>query len=72
MMKNYDESVEVGCNTNWVYIPSHPYKVLMIGGSGSGKTIVLVKLIKHKQPNVDKINFYVKDLFELTGIKSND
>ena len=25
MMKNYDESVEVNHNTNWPYIPDHPY-----------------------------------------------
>ena len=25
-------------NTNWPYIPDHPYRILIIGGSGSGKT----------------------------------
>ena len=25
-------------NENWPYIPDHPYRILIIGGSGSGKT----------------------------------
>ena len=25
-------------NPNWPYIPDHPYRILIIGGSGSGKT----------------------------------
>ena len=30
----------------WFYIPDHPYRTLIIGGSGSGKTIALLNLIK--------------------------
>ena len=45
MMKNYDESVEKYHNPNWPYIPDHPYRILTIGGSGSGKTNVLLNLI---------------------------
>ena len=41
-------------NLNWPYIPYHPYKVLIIGGSGSGKTNTLLNLINH-QPHIDKI-----------------
>ena len=37
MMKNYDESDKINHNTNWPYIPDHPYRILIIGGSGSGK-----------------------------------
>ena len=29
-------------------IPGHPYRILVIGGSGSGKTNALLSLIKHK------------------------
>ena len=47
MMKNYEESVEINHNPNWPYIPDYPYKVLLIGGSGSGKTNVLLYLIKY-------------------------
>ena len=25
-------------NEKWLYIPGHPYRILIIGGSGSGKT----------------------------------
>ena len=35
-------------NEKWPYIPDHPYRILIIGGSGSGKTNALLNLI-HKQ-----------------------
>ena len=35
------------------YIPDHPYRVLIIGGSGSGKTNALLNLINN-QPDIDK------------------
>ena len=50
MMKNCDESEEINDNSNWPYIPDHPYKIVIIGGSGSDKTNVLVSLIKHQRP----------------------
>ena len=28
-------------NVKWPYIPDHPYRILIIGGSGSGKTYEL-------------------------------
>ena len=40
-MKNYDQSVEISHNANWPYIPDHPYRNLIIGGSGSGKINVI-------------------------------
>ena len=46
MMKNYDQSVEINHNPNWPYIPDHPFRILIIGCSGSAKTNVLVNLIK--------------------------
>ena len=65
MTKNYDESVEVNHNVNWPYIPDHPYRILVIGGSGSGNTNVLLNLIKHKRPDIDRIYYlYVKDSFK--------
>ena len=33
-------------NPKWPYIPGHPYRILIRGGSGSGKTNVLLNLIK--------------------------
>ena len=38
----------------WSYIPDHPYRILLIGSSGSGKTNALLNLI-HNQPDIDKI-----------------
>ena len=28
-------------NAKWPYTPDHPYRILIIGGSGSGKTYAL-------------------------------
>ena len=61
MMKNYDQSVEVNHKPNWPYIPDHPYKILIIGGSGSGKTNVFLNLIKYQQADIGKMYLYVKD-----------
>ena len=55
MMKNYDKSVKINHNPNWPYVPDHPYRILVICGSGSGKTNVLLNLIKKQQPNIYKI-----------------
>ena len=63
-MKNYDESIKVNQNPDWIYIPNHPYRFLIIGGSGSGKTNVLLNLIKNQRPDVDEIYLYVRDPFE--------
>ena len=45
----------------WPFIPDHPYKILIIGGSRSRKTNALLNLIK-EQDDVDKIYLYPKDL----------
>ena len=54
-------------NEKWPYIPDHPYRMLIIGGSGSGKTNALLNLIKEQDNDnlIDKIYFYAKDLNEL-------
>ena len=36
-------------NKNWPCIPDHPYRILIIGGSGSGKTNLLLNLIEINQ-----------------------
>ena len=64
MMKNYDQSVELNHNPNLPYVPDHPYRILIIGGSGSGKTNMLLNLTKHQRPDIDKIYLCVKDPFE--------
>ena len=62
-MINFDGYVfenKIEHNKNWPYIPDHPYKLLIIGGSGSGKINVLLNLIEN-QPDIDKIYLYAKD-----------
>ena len=50
-------------NKKWLFILDHPYRILIIGGSGSGKTNALLNLIK-EQDDIDKIYLYAKDLSE--------
>ena len=50
-------------NEKWPYIPDHPYRVLIIGGSGSGRTNALLNLTKD-QNGIVKIYLYAKDLSE--------
>ena len=55
LMKN-----KINHNPNWRYIPDHPYRIFIIGGSGSGKTNTLLNLINN-QPDIDKIYLHAKD-----------
>ena len=50
-------------NLKWPYISDHPYRILIIGGSGTGKTNALLNLINN-QPDTDKIYLYAKDPYE--------
>ena len=43
--------------------PDHPYRTLMVGGSGSGKTNVLLNLI-NKEPDIGKLYLYAKDPYK--------
>ena len=63
-MENSYQSVEMNHDLNWPYIFDHPYKILIIGGSGSKKTNVLLNLTKNQRPDFDKICLYIKDSFE--------
>ena len=64
MMKNYDQSVRINHDPNLPYISDHPHRILIIRGSGSGKTNVLLNLMKQQLPNTGKIYLYAKDPFE--------
>ena len=50
-------------NQKWSYILDHPYRILIIGGSGSGKTHALLNLI-NSLLDIDKIDLYAKDPYE--------
>ena len=50
-------------NKNWPYIPDHPCRILINGGSESGKTNLLLNFIEN-QPDIDKIYLYAKDPHE--------
>ena len=50
-------------NLKWPYIPDHPYRIPIVGGSGSGKTNALLNLINN-QPGIDKICLDAKDPYE--------
>ena len=53
-------------NKKWPYIPDHPYRILIIGGSGSGETNTLLNLIQEQDNDdlIDNIYLYAKDLSE--------
>ena len=51
-------------NEKWPYIPDHPYRIIIIGGSGSEKTNALINLINEKY-DIDKLCLYARDLSEL-------
>ena len=50
-------------NEKWPYIPDHSHRILIIGGSGSGKINTLLNLI-NEQNGIDKIYLYAKDVSE--------
>ena len=65
-MINFDEYTSknrVNHNLNYPYIPDYPYIILIIGGSGSGKTNALLNSIDN-QPDIDKIYLHAKDPYE--------
>ena len=65
-MINFDDYTNeniIEHNSNWPYLPDHPYRILIVGGSGSGKTNALLNLINN-QPDIDKIYLYAKNPYE--------
>ena len=48
-------------NEKWPYIPDHPYRISIIGGSVSGKPNALFNLINEKN-EIDKIYLYARNL----------
>ena len=53
-MMNFDEYTnenKLKHNPDWPYVPDCPYRILIIEGSGSGKTNTLLNLINN-QPDI--------------------
>ena len=47
-MINFDDVTEESMkkpNPNWPQIPDHPYRKLIVGGTGSGRTISIFDLM---------------------------
>ena len=60
-MINFDDITKENIkmhNPNWPQIPDHPHRILITGGSGSGKTNLLFNLIS-QQADIDKI-YYIR------------
>ena len=62
-LDDYTNENKTQYNLKWPYIPDHLYRILMIGGTGSGKTNALLNLINN-QLDIDKIYLYAKDPHE--------
>ena len=60
---NYTNENKTEHNLKWPYIPDHPYRILILGDSGAGKTNALLNLINN-QLDIDKIFLYAKDPYE--------
>ena len=65
-MINFDDVTKENIkknNPDWPQIPDHRYRILIIGGSGSGKTNSLFILI-NEEPDIGKVYSYSKDPYE--------
>ena len=62
-MINLDSITNENNNQKRPHIPNHLYRILIIGGSRSGKTNALLHLMR-EQDDTDKIYLYAKDLRE--------
>ena len=60
---DYENENKTEHNSKWLYIPDHPYRILIIGGSGSKKTNTLLHLINNN-PGIDKTYLYAKDPYK--------
>ena len=60
---DYGNENETEHNLKWPYIPVHRFRILIIGGFGSGKTNALLNL-RNNQPDIDKMYLYTKNSYE--------
>ena len=70
-MINFDDYTNeniIEHNSKWPYIPDHPYRILIIGGSGSGKTNALLNLINNQPDLYEKKYQYLINKREKVGL----
>ena len=64
-MQQYNKTLLKKNNYDYIGSSCHPYRILIIGGSWSGKTHALLSLTKWKGDDdysvIHKIHLYVKD-----------
>ena len=60
---NYTNENKIKHNLKWPYIPGHAYRILILGGSRSGKTNAILNLINN-QPDIDNIYLHARDPYE--------
>ena len=60
---DYTDENKIKHNSKWPHIADHTYRIITVGGPGSGKTNALLNLINN-QPDIDKIYLYAKDPYE--------
>ena len=60
---NFANENKIEHNPKWPYIPDHPYRIFVVGGSRSGKTNALLNLINSRL-DIDKIYLHAKDPYE--------
>ena len=60
---DYTNENKIKHNLKWLCIPDYPCKILITGGSGSGKTNALLNVINN-QSDIDKIYLYPKNQYE--------
>ena len=71
-MINFDDVTKENIkehNPNWPEIPDHSYRILIIRGSGSGKTNSLFNLIK-EEPDIDENSLYARSIWSIRSIWS--
>ena len=60
---HYTNENNIERNSKWPYIPDHPCRILIVGGSGSAKTNALLNSINN-QPDIYKMYQYTEDPYE--------
>ena len=67
---DYTNEKKIEHNSKWAHIPDHSYRILIVAGSGSGKTNALLNLI-YNQPDIDKIYIYIYIYMQKIYMKQN-